>query len=72
MEFVLFLIALVLIVVVLVMTYFMLKDRNTKFSKSLREFGIHPWNNPWYNKAKTLETKQKERIIAVWKCAKEY
>ena len=72
MELVLFLVALGLIIVVLVMTYFMLKDRNTKFSKSLREFGIHPWNNPWYNKAKTLETKQKERIIAVLKCAKEY
>ncbi len=72
MEFTWFLVAVFLLLVVAFMSYMMFKDRKTKFSKSLRALDVNTFNNPHYAKAKLMENSEKERIVAILKCAKDY
>ena len=72
MEFVYFLVICILVLAVSVMAYLLFKDRNTKYSKSIRDLGYNTLTNPWYKKSKSLETSEQERVVAVLKCAKDY
>ena len=65
-------IIIVLVIALAVMSYFMLKDRKTKFSKSLRSLDVSTFNNPYYAKAKLMENSEKERVVAILKCARDY
>ncbi|MBP5369479.1 MAG: flotillin-like FloA family protein [Bacteroidales bacterium] len=72
MDYIGFLLALVFILVSVVLATILLKDRKSKFSKSIRELGYHVFGNPYYNKAKELEPVERERLVAVLKCARDY
>lgn len=72
MDYLGFLLALVFILVSVVLATILLKDRKSKFSKSIRALGYRVFGNPYYNKAKELEPIERERLVAVLKCSRDY